>query len=214
MNDISLRVVAKQSQLYKQASARHTAGHLLTLSLTARLHKPRLDKYMLCFCMQVTAPACHHSKPSQAERAHTCRFQTSASNSVAPKASLYFTVSSQAALVSSLGRGFRRDPCESQCLQHLNAADLGKPCKSRHSRHSCLCSSEASLVADKQLVFRSATSTEDLKQAAALRAEAYYEVPLLSSGCDFVWHLIRSHTSTLVYRPASASAVRCKKVLC
>ena len=159
---------------------------------------------MLCFCMQVTAPACHHSKhfPSQAERAHTCRFQTSASNSVPRKASLYFTVSSHAALVSSVGRVFRRDPCESQCLQHLNAADLGKPCKSRHSRQSCLCSSKASLVADKQLVFRSATSTEDLKQAAALRAEAYYEVPLLSSGCDFVWHLIPSQAPLCIDQQA------------
>ncbi len=46
----------------------------------------------------------------------------------------------------------------------------------RQSRVSCSTTAEAALVTEQQLVFRTASSTSDLQQAATLRAEAYYEV--------------------------------------
>jgi len=48
----------------------------------------------------------------------------------------------------------------------------------RQSRVSCSSTTEAALLTEQQLVFRNASSTSDLQQAAALRAEAYYEVLL------------------------------------
>ena len=48
----------------------------------------------------------------------------------------------------------------------------------RQSRVSCSSTAEATLVTEQQLVFRTASSTSDLQQAATLRAEAYYEVLL------------------------------------
>ena len=46
----------------------------------------------------------------------------------------------------------------------------------RQSRVSCSSTAEADLVTEQQLIFRTASSTSDLQQAATLRAEAYYEV--------------------------------------
>ncbi len=48
----------------------------------------------------------------------------------------------------------------------------------RQSRVSCSSTAEAALVTEQQLIFRTASSTSDLQQAATLRAEAYYEVLL------------------------------------
>ncbi len=48
----------------------------------------------------------------------------------------------------------------------------------RHSRVSCSSTAGTALVTEQQLIFRSASSTSDLQQAATLRAEAYYEVLL------------------------------------
>ena len=48
----------------------------------------------------------------------------------------------------------------------------------RQSVVSCSSTAEAALVTEQQLVFRTASSTSDLQQAATLRAEAYYEVLL------------------------------------
>ncbi len=48
----------------------------------------------------------------------------------------------------------------------------------RQSRVSCSSTAEAAPVTDQQIIFRTASSTSDLQQAATLRAEAYYEVLL------------------------------------
>lgn len=45
----------------------------------------------------------------------------------------------------------------------------------RQSRVSCSSTAEAASVTEQQLIFQTASSTSDLQQAAALRAEAYYE---------------------------------------
>ena len=48
----------------------------------------------------------------------------------------------------------------------------------RQSRVSCSSTAEAAPVTEQQIIFRTASSTSDLQQAATLRAEAYYEVLL------------------------------------
>ncbi len=74
----------------------------------------------------------------------------------------------------------------------------------RQSRVTCSSTAEAALVTEQQLVFRTASSTSDLQQAATLRAEAYYEVLLPRPNFPCASSKIQKHLAT-----ASASAMLC-----
>ena len=56
----------------------------------------------------------------------------------------------------------------------------------KRQRHTSVCSTSSQAVDERQVVFRHATSTEDLQQASEHRADAYYAVQIW---CILPWHI-------------------------
>ena len=137
--------------------------------------------HMLCVCGHTPSTAYFSSNPSASKADSASRHSRQASNNLNTPQNYDFSCCGSRRISTVTSKpvfAALRVSCESQCLLHAqrSARTLSRRCQIHHNRLLCTSIAKSSRIAEQQIVFRSATSTEDLQQASVLRADAYYEV--------------------------------------